>query len=119
MIPVISAVSVLALVGMVCLVGYPTSMEKVKPGDVISFRYLQPHNEDAPRSFEKVVDKFRMTPSNIRHLNATSAYRKHDPNFVRKGNLVVTQDPKGDTRQYYAGRSILVRKHLFGRLLAS
>ena len=69
--------------GIVCFYGIPTTMERAKAGQTISFQYLQPHHEDAPRSFETVVDKFKVSDSMRRHLNATSGYRKHDPMFIR------------------------------------
>ena len=110
---VIGGLGLLAL-GIVCFYGIPTTMERAKAGQVISFQYLQPHNEDAPRSFETVVDKFKVSDSMRRHLNATSGYRKHDPMFIRNGNLLVTEDREGQVRQYYTGRGIMVRRHLFG-----
>ena len=100
--------------GIVCFYGIPTTMERAKAGQTISFQYLQPHHEDAPRSFETVVDKFKVSDSMRRHLNATSGYRKHDPMFIRNGNLLVTEDREGQVRQYYTGRGIMVRRHLFG-----
>lgn len=104
----------LVALGIVCFYGIPTTMERAKAGQTISFQYLQPHHEDAPRSFETVVDKFKVSDSMRRHLNATSAYRKHDPMFIRNGNLLVTEDREGQVRQYYTGRGIMVRRHLFG-----
>ena len=104
----------LVALGIVCFYGIPTTMERAKAGQTISFQYLQPHHEDAPRSFETVVDKFKVSDSMRRHLNATSGYRKHDPMFIRNGNLLVTEDREGQVRQYYTGRGILVRRHLFG-----
>ena len=100
--------------GIVWFYGIPTTMERAKAGQTISFQYLQPHHEDAPRSFETVVDKFKVSDSMRRHLNATSGYRKHDPMFIRNGNLLVTEDREGQVRQYYTGRGIMVRRHLFG-----
>tara|TARA_Y100000401_G_scaffold115670_1_gene119811 strand:+ start:349 stop:726 length:378 start_codon:yes stop_codon:yes gene_type:complete len=104
----------LVALGIVCFYGIPTTMERAKAGQTISFQYLQPHHEDAPRSFETVVDKFKVSDSMRRHLNATSGYRKHDPMFIRNGNLLVTEDREGQVRQYYTGRGIMVRRHLFG-----
>ena len=104
----------LVALGIVCFYGIPTTMERAKAGQTISFQYLQPHHEDAPRSFETVVDKFKVSDSMRRHLNATSGYRKHDPMFIRNGNLLVTEDREGQVRQYSTGRGIMVRRHLFG-----
>ena len=104
----------LVALGIVCFYGIPTTMERAKAGQTISFQYLQPHHADAPRSFETVVDKFKVSDSMRRHLNATSGYRKHDPMFIRNGNLLVTEDREGQVRQYYTGRGIMVRRHLFG-----
>ena len=104
----------LVALGIVCFYGIPTTMERAKAGQTISFQYLQPYHEDAPRSFETVVDKFKVSDSMRRHLNATSGYRKHDPMFIRNGNLLVTEDREGQVRQYYTGRGIMVRRHLFG-----
>lgn len=104
----------LVALGIVCFYGIPTTMERAKAGQTISFQYLQPHHEDAPRSFETVVDKFKVSDSMRRHLNATSGYRKHDPMFIRNGNLLLTEDREGQVRQYYTGRGIMVRRHLFG-----
>lgn len=106
----------LVCLGVGCFLGLPTTMEKAKIGDVISFHYLQPHHEDAPRSKELVVDKYRMTEEAISRLNATSGYRKHDPNFMRNGDLIVTESPDGQHRQYYTGRGIMVRKHILGSI---
>lgn len=104
----------LIALGIVCFYGIPTTMERAKAGQVISFQYLQPHHEDAPRSFETVVDKYKVSDSMRRHLNATSGYRKNDPMFIRNGNLLLTEDGQGQVRQYYTGRGIMVRRHLFG-----
>ena len=104
----------LVALGIVCFYGIPTTMERAKAGQTISFQYLQPHHEDAPRSFETVVDKFKVSDSMRRHLNATRGYRKHGPMFIRNGNLLVTEDREGQGRQYYTGRGIMVRRHLFG-----
>ena len=108
------------IVAGICYFGLPTTMEKAKVGDVISFRYLQPHNDDAPRSFEKVIEKYHVSDSTKRHLNACSNYRRDELQkgaFVRSGNLLVTEDPSGDVRQYYTGRGIMARKHLFGNAI--
>ena len=105
------------IVAGICYFGLPTTMEKAKVGDVISFRYLQPYHDDAPRPFEKGVDKYHVSESTKRHLNACSSYRRDELQkgaFVRDGNLLVTEDPSGEVRQYYTGRGIMVRKPLFG-----
>lgn len=110
---ILGGLGVIAL-GIVCFYGIPTTMEKAKAGQVISFQYLQPHHDDAPRSFEKVMGKYDVSEGMRRHLNATSGYRKNDPMFIRNGNLLLAEDGQGQVRQYYTGRGIMVRRHLFG-----
>ncbi len=91
--------------------GLPTSLNRVRAGDVVSFDYLQPHQDYKERKFEKVVDKYAMSAEGIARLNATSTYRRNDPLFKRDGSLVVAQDIHGDTHQYYTNRGVKVRKH--------
>lgn len=92
--------------------GLPTSLNRVRAGDVVSFEYLQPHHDYKSRRFEKVVDKYAMSADGIAALNAASTYRRNDPLFKRDGNLVVTENTHGDVHQYYTNRGIKCRKHI-------
>jgi hypothetical protein len=97
---------------ILCVMGYPTNLNKVKNGDVISFDYLQPHQDYSSRLFEQVVDRQPMTLEQITRLNNRSSYRRNDPIFERDGDLVTTKDKNGHYHHYYTNRGVRVRKHL-------
>ena len=104
-------------IAFLCVMGYPTSLNKVRNGDVISFDYLQPHEDYRPRLFEQVVDRQPMTLEQISRLNSRSSYRRNDPIFERSGDLVTTKDKAGHYHHYYSNRGVRVRKHLLVKQL--
>lgn len=97
------------------ITGVHGSLANARPGEVYNFDYEQPLHGQHKRVLAKVVEPvYTLTDGAIKHLNATSYYRKNDPSFQRTKHIVVCEMPNGDFRQFYAERASNVRRSLIG-----
>lgn len=95
--------------------GVSGSLSAAKVGEVYSFEYEQPHHGEPKRVLAKVIEPVHtMDDFQIRRLNARSAYRRNDPNFVRTKHIVTCEMPNGEIRNFYAERTKNVRRTLLG-----
>lgn len=98
--------------------GVKGSLTNARVGEVYNFDYEQPLHGDHKRVLAKVVEPvYTLSEGSIKHLNATSYYRKNDPVFHRTKHIVVCEMPNGDVRQFYAERASNVRRSMFGEQL--
>ena len=97
--------------------GSKGSLSTAKVGDVYNFVYEQPAKGDPERYLAKVLDVYTLDSASIRRLNARSAYRRNDPQFVRTNHLVTCKMPNGSVRNFYAERTKNCRKPLLAGAL--
>jgi hypothetical protein len=93
------------------------SLSTARVGEVYNFVYEQPAKGDPERFLAKVLDVHTLDSASIRRLNARSAYRRNDPQFVRTNHLVTCKMPNGTVRNFYAERTKNCRKPLLAGTL--
>jgi hypothetical protein len=94
--------------------GLNDSLTNARVGTVYNFEYVQPVSGSPERYMAKVLDVNVMPESYISVLNRRSRYRRNDPNFQRTKHLITAQTPDGKIRNFYAERTINVRRPLLG-----
>ena len=114
---VIVAAAVTAFLTYAIYGGARGSLSTAKVGEVYNFVYEQPAKGDPERYLARVVDVHTIDNESIRRLNAYSAYRRHDPQFVRTNHLVTCEMPDGSVRNFYAERTKQCRKPLLAGAL--
>lgn len=93
--------------------GVRGSLTDAKVGQVYNFEYEQPHHGEPERVLARVIEPVHtLDDFQIRRLNASSAYRRHDPKFVRTKHIVTCEMPNGEIRNFYAERTKNVRRCL-------
>jgi hypothetical protein len=97
--------------------GVNDSLSNAKVGTVYNFEYLQPVTGSPERYMAKVLDVNVMPEGYISILNRRSRYRRNDPTFQRTKHLVTAQTFDGKIRNFYAERTVNVRRPLLGGLL--
>jgi hypothetical protein len=97
--------------------GVNDSLTNAKVGTVYNFEYLQPVTGSPERYMAKVLDVNVMPEGYISVLNRRSRYRRNDPTFQRTKHLVTAQTFDGKIRNFYAERTVNVRRPLLGGLL--
>jgi hypothetical protein len=97
--------------------GVHDSLSNAKVGTVYNFEYLQPVTGSPERYMAKVLDVNVMPEGYISVLNRRSRYRRNDPTFQRTKHLVTAQTFDGKIRNFYAERTVNVRRPLLGGLL--
>jgi len=97
--------------------GVNDSLSNAKVGTVYNFEYLQPVTGSPERYMAKVLDVNVMPEGYISVLNRRSRYRRNDPTFQRTKHLVTAQTFDGKIRNFYAERTVNVRRPLLGGLL--
>ena len=111
-------VALISYLGFHAVYGGPKgSLHTAKVGEVYNFDYLQPMAGDPERYLAKVLEVHTLSNDSIRRLNATSRYRKSDPQFHRTSHLVTCVTPDGKTRNFYAERTMNCRKPLLAKAL--
>jgi hypothetical protein len=97
--------------------GVHDSLSNARVGTVYNFEYLQPVTGSPERYMAKVLDVNVMPEGYISVLNRRSRYRRNDPTFQRTKHLVTAQTFDGKIRNFYAERTVNVRRPLLGGLL--
>jgi hypothetical protein len=97
--------------------GVNDSLSNAKVGTVYNFEYLQPVTGSPERYMAKVLDVNVMPEGYISILNRRSRYRRNDPTFQRTKHLVTAQTFDGKIRNFYAERTVNVRRPLLGGLI--
>jgi hypothetical protein len=97
--------------------GVHDSLSNARVGTVYNFEYLQPVTGSPERYMAKVLDVNIMPEGYISVLNRRSRYRRNDPTFQRTKHLVTAQTFDGKIRNFYAERTVNVRRPLLGGLL--
>jgi hypothetical protein len=97
--------------------GSNDSLINAKVGTVYNFEYLQPVTGSPERYMAKVLDVNIMPEGYISILNRRSRYRRNDPTFQRTKHLVTAQTPDGKIRNFYAERTLNVRRPLLGGVM--
>lgn len=111
------AAAVAAFLAYAIYGGSKGSLSSAKIGEVYNFVYEQPAKGDPERYLAKVLDVCTLDSNSIRRLNARSAYRRNDPQFVRTSHLVTCKMPNGSVRNFYAERTKNCRKPLLAGTL--
>jgi len=93
------------------------SLSRAKIGEVYNFVYEQPAKGEPERYLAKVLEVHTLDNNSIRRLNAHSAYRRNDPQFVRTNHLVTCAMPNGTVRNFYAERTKNCRRPLLAGTL--
>lgn len=107
----------LAFVGFHIYSGLQDSLVNAKVGKVYNFIYQQPLNGEPERYMARVLEVYQLSEDSIRRLNRKSHYRSNDPTFERTAHLVTAQTPDGKIRNFYAERTINVRRPLLGEMM--
>lgn len=97
--------------------GVKDSLTTARIGSVYNFEYVQPVTGEPERFMAKVLEVHRFSDDWISRLNATSRYRRNDPDFQRSRHLVTAQTPDGKIRNFYAERTRNVRRPLLGGVM--
>jgi hypothetical protein len=111
------ATAVAAFLAYAIYGGSKGSLSSAKIGEVYNFVYEQPAKGDPERYLAKVLDVCTLDSHSIRRLNARSAYRRNDPQFMRTSHLVTCKMPNGSVRNFYAERTKNCRKPLLAGTL--
>ena len=95
------------------------SLCEAKIGEVYSFDYLQPLNGERRRWKARIVEPVvHFDKSTLNRMNASSNYRKIDPEFKRPNHLVTCETEDGEYRQFYCERAVNCKKPLISALFA-
>ena len=95
------------------------SLCEAKIGEVYSFDYLQPLNGERRRWKARIVEPVvHFDKSTLNRMNASSNYRKNDPEFKRTNHLVTCETEDGEYRQFYCERAVNCKKPLISALFA-
>jgi hypothetical protein len=97
--------------------GMKDSLTNARVGGIYNFEYVQPVTGTPERFMAKVLEVHRFSDDYIARLNATSRYRRNDPDFERSRHLVTAQTPDGRIRNFYAERTRNVRRPLLGKFV--
>lgn len=97
--------------------GVHGNLASANVGEVYNFEYLQPKHGYPERFMVKIVGIHTLTEDQINRLNATSNYRRYDPEFKRTNHLVTGQSADGTIRNFYAERVVNCRRPLLGKPL--
>jgi len=96
--------------------GLHDSLTNARIGGVYNFEYVQPVTGTPERYMARVLEVHRFSENYLARLNATSNYRRYDPNFQRTEHLITAQTPDGKIRNFYAERTRNVRRPLLGEV---
>jgi hypothetical protein len=94
--------------------GVRDSLSNARVGQVYNFKYLQPVTDTPERFMARVVNVQTFSEGYLSLLNSKSRYRRNDPEFQRSKNLITAQTFDGKIRNFYAERTIDVRRPLLG-----
>jgi hypothetical protein len=97
--------------------GFKDNMNDAKVGDVLNFEYEQPKTGERPRYMAKILSIKTLSKQELQRLNARSKYRASDDEFIRTPRLVTARTADGRIRNFYAERTVRVRRPLFGKIL--
>ena len=120
---IFGSIAAVVMVGLGCFAlfhvyrGVHDSFSNAQIGKVYNFEYLQPVTGEPERYMAKVLDVQVFTEDYIARLNNISRYRRYDTNFQRTKHLVTAQTFDGKIRNFYAERTVNVRRPLLGNFV--